>query len=295
MYNQMRQYGVMILGTLMIALCFTLFLIPNEIASGGLPGASLVISSVIEVETSIVLWIISIGILLGSRLFLSWGVVVKSVIGSLLVPFFVNITYHVTPLTSDPLLAAIYGGLGIGVGLGIILRSQGNIGGFTLIAIILHKYKQVKPSTTILVLDSIVIVSAGLIYSPEKALYALLGIFLMRKTMDFILQTKASKMAYIISSVEYENTIKDAVLYELDRGLTKISGQGGYSTNERIIMMTVLHPTKANQLKAMIQSIDPSAFIIFCDATEVVGEGFTEAVQRTQQPRTQNQLATQQS
>lgn len=278
--NQVKYYGSMLIGTFIVALSFTLLQGPNQIASGGLTGASLIISHMFNVPSVLVLWGITLIILLGSCYFLGVNSILKTVFGSLLIPFFVYLTNEWPPLTSDPLLASIYGGLGTGIGLGIVFRVGGNTGGFTLIAQILHNIKSVKHSTSIMFMDAAIMIAGGFMFSAENALYALVGAFVMRKTMDVIQGNKnGSKVAYIISSKEYELKITETVLHDLDRGLTKVSGAGGYTNNERIIMMTVLNSTKVQDLRAMVQEIDPHAFIILCEATDIYGEGFTPSIQ----------------
>lgn len=278
--NQMKHYGYLVVGTFIIALCFNLLQSPNQIASGGLTGAALVISSIVEVESLIILWGLTIFVLGVSCFFLGKDVLIKSVIGSVLIPLFVLLTNDIPPLTDVPLLAAIYSGLGVGVGLGIVFSAGGSVGGFTLFAQILFKYKSIKHSSSILYLDAAVMVAAGIVYSPEKALYALIGAFITKKTMDLVLsKNKNTRVVYIITSLVFEEKLQQSVLFCLERGLTKLSGAGGYSQEERVILMTVIPMSKAKELKKMVQHIDPHAFLIFCEATEVVGEGFSEPVQ----------------
>jgi uncharacterized membrane-anchored protein YitT (DUF2179 family) len=277
----------LLVGTFIIALSFTLLQNPNQIASGGLTGAALILGSIFHIPTAIVLWVITLVLLVTCCSFLGVRSIIKSVIGSLSIPFFVYLTSELPPLTNDPLLASIYGGVGAGIGLGLVFRVGGNTGGFTLIAQILHKLKSVKHSKSILIMDATVMIAGGLIFSPEKALYALIGAFLTRKTMDIIYgKSKEFKVAYIISSTELEERISESVLHELDRGLTKLSGAGGYTNNERIIMMTVLDSLRINDLRSMVQKIDPGAFIIFCEANEVFGEGFTQPFQPASSKKT---------
>ncbi|MEM1504577.1 YitT family protein [Domibacillus sp. 8LH] len=277
---QVKQYSFLVLGTFIIAVCFNLLQSPNQIASGGLTGASLVLGDVFHISSAIILWAATLVLLVGGSCFLGLHTILKNIIGSLLIPFFVYVTKEIPPLTHDPLLAAIYGGLGVGLGLSVVFRAEGNTGGFTLIAQILHKKKAIKHSTSIMVMDAAVMIAGGIVFSPEKALYALVGTFITRLTMDYAVrvQQKNSKVAYIISSAEFEKQISESILTELDRGLTKLSGSGGYTNNERIMMVTVLAPSKITTLRALVQDIDPHAFIILCEATEVFGEGFTQPV-----------------
>ncbi|WP_050179716.1 YitT family protein [Domibacillus robiginosus] len=277
---QIKQYLFLVLGTFIIALCFNLLQSPNQIASGGLTGASLVLGDIFHLSSAIILWAATLVLLIGGSCFLGVHTILKNIIGSLFIPFFVYVTKEIPPLTHDPLLAAIYGGLGVGFGLAVVFRAEGNTGGFTLIAQILHQKKAIKHSTSILVMDAAVMIAGGIVFSPEKALYALVGAFVTRLTMDYAVrvQQKNSKVAYIISSMEFEKQISESILTELDRGLTKLSGSGGYTNNERIVMVTVLAPSKIATLKALVQHVDPHAFIILCEATEVFGEGFTQPV-----------------
>lgn len=280
--SQVKYYVSLLVGTFILSLSFTLLQGPNQIASGGITGASLVFGYLFHIPSFVILLMATVVLLLVSVYFLGVQSILKSVVGSLLIPMFVYMTSELSPLTNDPLLASIYGGLGVGVGLGIVFSVGGNTGGFTLISQILHKVKAVKPSTSVIIMDAAIIVLGGIVFSPENALYALVGAFVTRKTMDLILGDKSrSKVAYIISSKEYETRIIESVIHELDRGLTKITGAGGYTNSERTIMMIVLDPLKVTKLRTIIQEIDPHAFIIFCEATEVFGEGFTKTFPST--------------
>jgi len=280
-----KQYSFLALGTFIIAVCFNLLQSPNQIASGGLTGASLVLGDVFHISSAIILWAATLVLLIGGSCFLGIHTILKNIIGSLLIPFFVYATKELPPLTHDPLLAAIYGGLGVGLGLAVVFRAEGNTGGFTLIAQILHQKKAIKHSTSIMVMDAVVMIAGGIVFSPEKALYALIGAFVTRMTMDYMVrvQNQNSKVAYIISSLEFEKQISESILTELDRGLTKLSGSGGYTNNERTVMVTVLDSSKITKLRSLIREIDPQAFIILCEATEVFGEGFTHPVPAPEQ------------
>lgn len=275
--QQLQRYVSIIAGTFAVALSFNWFLSPNQIASGGLSGASILIGSLSGIDSSVILWIGSLLVLLASVYPLGIRSLAASAAGSLLLPFFVYITKHWQPLTYNPLLASIYGGIVTGVGLGLVIRAQGNTGGFTLIAQIIHQWQGIKQSKTLMAMDSVVVIAAGILYAPEKALYALISVFITRKTIELVLKLQRdSKVAYIISSVTHEEAISRTVLHDLDRGLTKLSGTGGYTDDLRVIMMTVLSAGEVHKLKMLVQSIDPQAFLIFCDAEDVAGEGFTD-------------------
>ncbi|WP_051620503.1 YitT family protein [Paenibacillus sp. UNC451MF] len=275
MIRQLQRYTMIAAGTLVVALGFNWFLSPNHIASGGLSGASILLGGIFRIDPMIILWIGSLLILLVSAFALGIRSLAASVVGSVLMPFFVLLTHSWQQLTDNPLLASIYGGVMTGIGLGIVFRARGNTGGFTLIAQLLHKWLAIKPSQAIMAMDSVVVIAAGALLAPEKALYALISVFVTRKSMEMVLKLqRCSKVAYIITSSEHEHALSKAVLQDLDRGMTKLSGTGGYTDDHRVIMMVVLASEKAHKLKLLVQALDPHAFIVFTDADDVAGEGF---------------------
>ncbi|WEG14590.1 YitT family protein [Pullulanibacillus sp. KACC 23026] len=275
--SQVKSYSALLIGTFIEALCFTLLQSPNQLASGGTTGAALVLSPVLHISSVMILWAITFLLLGISFFFLGLQAIFKSIIGSLLVPLFIYLTKGLPPLTHDPLLASIYTGLGLGIGLSLIFSSGGNTGGFTVISQILFNKMNIKHSVSIIFMDASVLISGAFIFSTQKALYALLASLITRITMEFI-QSKAkgsNKVAYIISSIEFEELISQTILNDLDRGLTKLSAFGGYTHRERRIMMTVIQASKVNKLKAIVQEIDPQSFIIICDTADVFGEGYS--------------------
>lgn len=275
MIRQLQRYMMIAAGTFVVALGFNWFLSPNHIASGGLSGASILLGGILHTDPMIPLWIGSVLILLVSAFVLGFRSLAASITGSILMPFFVMLTHSWQQLTDNPLLASIYGGVMTGVGLGIVFRAHGNTGGFTLLAQLVQKWLHVKPSQAIMAMDSVVVITAGILLTPEKALYALISVFVTRKAMEIVLKLqRSSKVAYIITSSEYEQALSKAVLQDLDRGMTKLSGTGGYTDDHRVIMMVVLAADKAPKLKLLVQALDPHAFIVLTDADDVAGEGF---------------------
>ncbi len=138
---------------------------------------------------------------------------------------------------------------------------------------LLHRYTGLRLGLALPLFDGMVIVAAGLIISPENALYALIALFVTSKTID-IMQTGllVSKVAFIISSKTEE--IGNSVLQDLDRGMTRLIAQGGYTGEERPILMVVVSQNEVSKLKSLVQAVDPGAFVIISDTAEVLGEGF---------------------
>ncbi|GMK38279.1 membrane protein [Paenibacillus sp. CCS19] len=263
----------LLVGAFIIAASFNLFLVPNGIASGGVSGLSIIVKQVLGIQPAYTQWIINIPLFFAGLWLLGKRFALKSLLGSFTLPLFVLLTAHWPPPTDNPLLAAVYGGVGVGIGLGLVFRGRGSTGGTDLAAQILHKYTGLSLGITVVCFDGLVIALAGILISPENALYALIALFVTSKTID-LLQTglALSKVAFIISDRTEE--LADAVLTQLDRGLTELDAHGGYTGQRRVVLMVVVSQNEVPKLKAIIRSVDPGAFVIISQTAEVIGQGF---------------------
>ncbi|MGG1664626.1 YitT family protein [Brevibacillus sp. NRS-1366] len=267
------EYGMLIVGSLVLATSFNLFLNPNQIASGGVSGLSTILHNLFGFPPAIVQWACSIPLFLLGLKLLDRQYSMKAAIGSIILPLCVMLTSGLQPLTTNPLLASIYGGIGVGLGIGIVFRGRGSTGGFAIASQILHKYSGFSLGACVAVFDGLVILFAGIVFDPEKALFALIALFVTSKTIDIVqMGWNTSKVAYIISN-ETE-VLREAILYDLDRGVTLLDGAGGYTGDVRKVLMAVVSQSEVSKLKIMVHSVDPDAFIILCPAQEVLGDGF---------------------
>ncbi|MVP01562.1 YitT family protein [Paenibacillus lutrae] len=271
--QKIYEYGMLILGSFIISSSFNMFLNPNQVASGGVSGLSTIIEQTLGWQPALTQWGLNIPLfLLGLRL-LERSYSMKAVVGSIVLPLFVMLTSGFPVLTTNILLATIYGGMGLGLGIGIVFRGRGSTGGFSIASQILHKYSGLSLGVSVAVFDGMVILLAGLVFGAEKALYALIGLYVTTKTIDIVqVGLNTSKVAYIISNDSEK--LREAILNDLDRGLTQLTGAGGYTGDPRLVLMVVVSQGEVSKLKALVQSIDPQAFIIFSNANEVLGEGF---------------------
>ncbi|CAI8729534.1 YitT family protein [Brevibacillus sp. IT-7CA2] len=271
--RKVLEYGMLVLGSLVLATSFNLFLNPNQIASGGVSGLSTILHNMFGFSPAVVQWAMNIPLfLLGFKL-LDRQYSMKAAVGSIVLPLCVMLTSHLQPLTTNLLLASIYGGIGVGLGIGIVFRGRGSTGGFSIASQILHKYSGFSLGACVAVFDGLVILFAGIVFDPEKALYALIALFVTSKTIDIVqMGWNTSKVAYIISNET--DTLRETILYDLDRGVTLLDGAGGYTGDARKVLMAVVSQSEVSKLKIMVRSVDPDAFIILCPAQEVLGEGF---------------------
>lgn len=273
--RQVLSYALLLIGSFLVAISFNLFLLPNRIASGGVSGISVILNTLMQIPPAYTQWALNIPLFIAGILVLGKQFGVKTAVGSVVLPLFVLLTSHWTPPTHNPLLAAIYGGLGVGLGLGLVFRGRGSTGGLDVAAQIIHRVTGIRLGLSVAVLDGLVILAAGLFISFENALYALIGLYVTSKTIDLVqtgLQT--SKAAFIIS--KHPERVSAAILHDLDRGLTKLEGVGGYTGENRPVLLVVVGQNEVTRLKMLVSDADPDAFVIISNAAEVLGEGFHE-------------------
>ncbi|MGG4554851.1 YitT family protein [Paenibacillus humicus] len=265
---------MILIGAFITAMAFNLFLLPNHIASGGVSGLSIIAKSLFNIEPAFTQWALNIPLFAAGYLLLGRYYALRSLLGTVVLPLFVFLTKDWTAPTTDPLLASLYGGIGVGLGLGLVFRGRGSTGGLSIAAQIIQKYSGLSLSLCVVLMDGLVIVLAGIVLSPERALYALIGLYITGKFIDVVeLGFNYTKVAYIIADKTDE--IADAVLHHLDRGLTKLSAQGGYTGDDRTVLMVVVGQSEVTSLKTLVQTIEPTAFVIITNAHEVLGEGFS--------------------
>jgi len=263
-----------IVGCLLMALGFRLFLNANGIVGGGVVGLSTVAQKQLGWEPGVFQWAVNLPLLAIAGLKLGRREAIHSVLGTLLLPLLITVLKPLELLTHEPILAAIFGGAVYGGGLGLVLRHRGSVGGFSLLARI--AVKSGVPVTVpglILALDSLTIIGSVGVFGTDKALYGLLAAFILRKVVDsVILGFNPAIVAWIVSA--QPEPLKQRILEEMDRGLTVMPGQGGFSGESRPVLMTVISRLELPALRALVQSSDPDAFLTVSPTNEVVGRGF---------------------
>jgi uncharacterized membrane-anchored protein YitT (DUF2179 family) len=270
------EYLYILIGSAIVAVAFNVFLLPNRIASGGVSGISTILHAALGWQPAYVQWALNIPLFIAGVVLLGKQFGIKTLVGTLFLPFVVYLTRDFEPVTPDPLLGALFGGIGVGIGLGIVFRGKASTGGTDLAAQIIHKYTGLSLGTCVILIDGLIVLTAALVFDVEQALYALIALFVTSKTIDFVqVGFGYSKMAMIITNKEEE--VRQAILHKIDRGVTKLSGYGGYTEHERPVLMCVVGQAEFTKLKQLVKSIDPAAFVIVMDATEVLGEGFKRA------------------
>lgn len=265
--------ALILIGSFITAVAFNMFMLPNRIASGGVSGLSVLAETWLKLEPAFTQWALNIPLFILGVVLLGKQYGARSLIGSVVLPLFIFLTKDLPVPTHNPLLASIYGGIGVGLGLGLVFRGRGSTGGLTIAAQIIQKFTGLTFSLSVVLLDATVIGLAAFVLGMEQAMYALIGLFVTGKVIDTLeVGFSFTKVAYIIS--DHTEAISRAILHDLDRGLTKLSAQGGYTGDPRVVLMAVVGQNEITRLKTIVRSVDPAAFIIITEAHEVLGEGF---------------------
>ncbi|AHV99338.1 YitT family protein [Paenibacillus sabinae] len=260
-------------GSLITALAFNLFMLPNRIASGGVSGLSILAKAWFGAEPAFTQWALNIPLFILGVLILGRSYGLRSLLGSIVLPLFIYLTKDGPVPTTNPLLASIYGGIGVGLGLGLVFRGRGSTGGLTILAQIIQKLTGFSFSLSVVLLDGTVITLAAFVLGMEQAMYALIGLFVTGRVIDALeVGFSYTKVAYIIS--DHTEAISEAILHDLNRGLTRLDARGGYTGDNRTVLMVAVGQNETTRLKAIVRSVDPGAFVIISDAHEVLGEGF---------------------
>ena len=275
----LKSYAVITLGSLIYALAYNIFFAPNQVAMGGLTGLGQVLNAVIPVlPVGGTVFAMNVPLFFLGWKYIGGHLLVSSLYAMTFSSFAIDVLdmiYRFPP--TDTMLAAIFGGALLGLGIGLVFAKGATTGGTDLIARLLKlKFAWLPMGTLVLFPDFAVIVLAAIAFGRvESALYGVVALFVTTKVMDLVLYgLDSSKVAYIISDAYRE--IADAITHDMERGLTLLHGEGGWSGAEKKILLVAFKQKQIVALKQTVKAIDPSAFLIVCDAHEVLGDGFRE-------------------
>ncbi len=264
--------GIMI-GSLITALGVSAFLVPNKIAAGGASGVATILYHLFSWQPGIILLCINIPLLIISGFLVSWRFSLNSVLGSMATSLFVVYLGTMPALTTDPLLATLFGGIVTGIGVGLVFRSGGSTGGTDLLARIITKYTPLSLSQAFIIIDSIIVGAAGFIFAPEYIMYALIGMYVCAKVVD-IVQEGFSNTKQVMIISDHIESITASIFEHLERGVTQLYTRGGYTQAERLSALVIIRRNELSMMKHLVKNIDPNAFMIVSDVNRVLGEGF---------------------
>src|SRR5699024_3892405 len=268
------QYIQVIIGASLVGFGYNMFLLPSKLAAGGLSGVSTILFEVYQLSPALTQFLINIPIFLIGWLTLGKDFSGKTLVGTFWVPFVIWLTADLPFAITNPLLGALYGGILLGVGLGIVYKGNGSTGGTAAIAQIVKKFTGLSSGYSQLIVDSLVVITSLIVFNLELTLFALISIYISSKVIDIVqLRTSSAKLIMIIT--EEEKRMESLIRTGIDRGLTKVRSLGGYTNDNKTMILCVAERNEAVYLKKLLQQEDPGSFVIFLDASEIMGRGFS--------------------
>ncbi|MDY0407007.1 YitT family protein [Virgibacillus sp. 179-BFC.A HS] len=268
------HYFLVMIGATIVALSYNIFLLPSKLAAGGLSGVSTILFEMYQLSPALTQFIMNIPIFIIGWLTLGKDFSGKTLLGTFWVPFVIWISSDIGIQVTNPLLGAIYGGVILGAGLGIVYIGGGSTGGTAAIAQIVKKFTGISSGYSQLLVDGLVVIGSFIVFDFETTLFALMAIFITGKTIDMVqLRTSSNKLIMIIT--DQEEKIQDLIKNGIDRGLTKVRTVGGYSNRDKTMILCVADQREAIQLKQLLQQECPASFVIFLNASEILGRGFS--------------------
>ncbi len=261
-------------GVVLTALTFPMFFIPNQIAPGGLTGISTLINALTGLPVGLMTIFLNLPLFLISWKRMGSAFSIKSLLCMVSLSAIIDLL-PIGPVTDDPILAAVFGGTMLGFGVGLVIRGGATTGGTDMAATLIHeRFPAISVGGLLLAIDFCVIAASGVVFNVQSALYALICVFLSSRVMDRTVEGFGSAKAFFIFSSQAE-AIAKAVLTEISRGATLLHGRGAYTREERDVLLCVVTRLQIPQLKTLVKSIDPTAFVMVTDVREALGEGFT--------------------
>lgn len=282
-----RNYAFIVIGALLMATGYVLFITPNRIVPGGVLGLSVILhyategiftwaphglpvgAMTIVMNIPLVIWGIRV---LGPR----YGI--KTIMGFTLVAVFIDgltLLYGHEPFVKDDmLLSTIYGGVLVGTGLGMIFKSKASSGGTDILAMIIMKYTRVQPGRILIYLDSVIVMVGLAVFKDwQIPLYALIAIFIVGRVIDTTLQGPSYQKSLFIITEKY-NEVRDKIIHDINRGGTAIHASGMFHGDEKKMIFVNVTRREMAILEDYIRQVDPDAFLTVINAHEIIGKGF---------------------
>lgn len=264
-------------GSILYSLVVQLFLLPNDLLSGGATGIAIALKGLYGWDISVVLFIVNLMLLVLGWIFLGRRFAMTTILSSFVIPAALAVFERVfdgVVLTQDIMLNCMFAALGIGASVGIVLRAGGSTGGSDIPPMIFQKYFNFPASIGVWILDSIILLAQGIVYDAERILYGLFIVIISSIVMDKTMVLGSSRTELKIVSEKSEE-IRQAIIKDLDRSVTLLKARTGYLEKDTELVLSIINNRELPRVERMIRSIDPDCFLMITRISEVRGNGFT--------------------
>ena len=274
MKKRMKDFLLVTVGSFIAAIGYNSMLVGNNIASGGVSGLAVSMKQLFGWKPGDFVLMLAGPLLILCLIFLGKEVFIKTVYGSWIFPTFIKLTESIPTITHNPLLAAIFGGIILGSGLGLVFYGDSSTGGTGIITQILHKYTPLPLSVVLLITDGTIVAISAIAFPPDTVMYSIISLVVVSLTIDLMMTGLNSSRNVLIIS-QKNSQIREYITQTADRGVTQIPILGGYSDKENTMIMTTVSTREFPKLQSEILKIDTTAFMVVMPAAQVLGRGFS--------------------
>jgi uncharacterized membrane-anchored protein YitT (DUF2179 family) len=261
------------LGAAFVAVGLEIFLVPNNIVDGGITGISIILSNKTGISLGLFLFLLNLPFLILGYKQIGKTFAISTLFGVLVMSIGTALLHPVPPLTVEPILASVFGGIFVGIGVGLVIRFGGSLDGTEVVAILFSKKLPFSVGEMVMFINLFILSSAGFVFSWDRAMYSLIAYFIAFKMIDVVIEGFDDSKACWISSDKHEE-IGEAILKRLGRGITYLYGEGGYSGDTKKIIFCVLTRLEEAKLKSIVEEKDPHAFLAIGNVHDVKGGRF---------------------
>ena len=265
-----KKYIYIFIGSIITAIGLEIFLIPNNIIDGGVVGVSIMLSTITGLPFGAFLILINLPFLYLGYKHIGKAFAIATTFAVISLSFWSSVFLPVLPVTNDYFLAAVFGGIITGTGVGLIIRNGGSLDGTEIVAILTDKKTVFSVGEIVMFINLFILSSASLVFGWDKAMYSLVAYFVIAKMIDVVL--KGLEETYSVMIVTSQHTdILNRLMLEMDKGVTVLHGEGGYTKEKRKILYCVVTRLEIDKLKNMVLDIDEGAFVTINPVSDIVG------------------------
>ncbi|MDQ0898793.1 MULTISPECIES: YitT family protein [unclassified Paenibacillus] len=272
-FKFLRRVLFMIIGSALFSVGLEIFLVPNNIIDGGVVGISIIVSHLTNIPIGIFLVLLNLPFLLLGYKQIGKTFALSTLFSVVLMSIGTTLLHPVEAITIDPLLAAVFGGIILGIGVGLVIRSGGSLDGTEIVAIVFSKKSPFSVGEIVMFFNFFILASAGFVFGWDHAMYSLIAYYIAFKMIDITIEgLDQSKAVWIIS--DESEKIGETITFRLGRGVTYLKGEGAFTGDEKKVIFSVITRLEEAKLKSILDELDPKAFLAIGNIHDVKGGRF---------------------
>ncbi|MFZ3101066.1 MAG: YitT family protein [Desulfitobacteriaceae bacterium] len=273
-WSEIRHLTGILIGAGIVGASINSLILPNHIADGGITGVAIILHYLFGWSVSYAIFLLNLPLFIIGLKIVGRRFLIYSIFGVAGLAYFLNATLNIAVLTNDPLLASIFAGVLSGIGMGLIFRSRGSLGGTDILAVFFSRTTQFSVGQILLGIDAVIFLATALLFGPETAMYAMIYMFIATRVIDLVQEgMNHSKSVMIVTNRPQQ--IAQEIMSRLDRGVTFLNAIGAFSGEPKQIVYCVISRAELSQIKEIVHEYDPLSFMAISEVPEVVGEGFS--------------------